>query len=162
MNKLRVTLIVIMVVSVASSAAFGSGSKSVTISQTKGGEGMVVAVSEALARSVLEGMVGSELECGADLDAEFRSLLRELDSGGRGSRAVVRSEDGILTARRSGRSLKIEFDDADDGGGLEVKMPWAVARCMLDGSATLSAKDAGSIKVKLIGAEGGSFEFKID
>lgn len=166
MNKIRVALIVIVIVSVASSAAFGSGSrngsKSLTISETKNGEGMIVAVSQALARSVFEGMIGSELKCGADLDTEFAGLLRELDRGGRGSRAKLRSEDGTLTARRSGRSLKLDFDDADDGGGLQVKMPWAVARCMLDGSATLSAKDAGSIKVKLIGSDGGSFEFKID
>ena len=166
MNKFRVVMIVIIVVSVASIAAAGSGSKSgsksVTISDTKNGEGLVVAVSEALARSVFEGIVGSELECGADLDREFGDLLRELDRGGRGSRAVLRSDDGILTARRKGRSLKLEFDDADDGGGLRVTMPWSVAECMLDGSATMSAKDAGSIKVELVGADGGSFTFKVD
>ena len=166
MNKLRVIMIVVIVVSAASIAAAASGSKngskSITISDTKNGEGLVVAVSETLARSVFEGMVGSRIECGADLDREFGDLLRELDRGGRGSRAVLRSDDGILTARRKGRSLKLEFDDADDGGRLRVKMPWSVAECMLDGSATMSAKDAGSIKVELIGAGGGRFAFEVD
>jgi hypothetical protein len=166
MNKHRVVMIVMIVVSVASIAAAGSGSrngsKSITVSDTKTGDGLVVAVSEALARSVLEGMIGSTIECGADLDREFGDLLRELDRGGRGSRAVLRSEDGVLTVRRKGRSLKLEFDDADDGRVLRVKMPWSVAECMLDGSATMSAKEAGSIKVELIGADGGSFTFEVD
>ena len=35
------------------------------------GDELVVAVSAALARSVFEGVVGSEIECGADLDQEF-------------------------------------------------------------------------------------------
>ena len=121
----------------------------------------MVAVSETLARSLLEGVVGADLECGADLDSDFAAMLRELDRGGRGSRATIRDEDGVITARRSGRSLKVDFDDTD-GGGLEIKMPWAVAECLLDGSATLTEKDAGSIRVKLVGSEGGSFEFKVD
>jgi hypothetical protein len=121
----------------------------------------VVAVSESLARSVLGGIVGADLECGADLDSDFAAMLRELDRGGWGSRATIRDEDGVITARRSGRSLKVDFDDTD-GGGLEIKMPWAVAECLLDGSATLTEKDAGSIRVKLVGSEGGSFEFKVD
>jgi hypothetical protein len=162
MNTFRVVMIAIIVASVASISAAGSGSKSITISDTKNGDGLVVAVSAALARSVFEGVVGSEIECGADLDQEFGDLLRELDRGGRGARAVLRSEDGILTARREGRSLRLEFDDADGAGGLRVKMPWSVAECMLDGSAKVSAKDAGSIRVELIGADGGSFTFEVD
>jgi hypothetical protein len=165
MNKLRIALIVVFLISVASSAAFGSGSastRSVTISDIGDGDGMVVEVSKALALSVFEGVVGSEIECGADLDDEFAGLLRELGRGGRRSRAVLRSDDGVLTAHRKGRSLKLDFEDADDGGSLEVKMPWAVAECLLDGSSSLSAKDAGSIKIKITGADGGSFEFKVD
>jgi hypothetical protein len=162
MNTFRVVMIAIIVASVASISAAGSGSKSITISDTNNGDELVVAVSAALARSVFEGVVGSEIECGADLDQEFGDLLRELDRGGRGARAVLRSEDGILTARRKGRSLKLEFDDADGGGGLRVKMPWSVAQCMLNGSATMSAKDAASIRVELIGADGGSFTFEVD
>ena len=168
MNKLRVSMIAILVMMVAWPVVFGSTtsskgeSKSVSISETKNGEGLVVAVSEALARSLLEGVVGAELECGAELDNDFAAMLLQLDRGGRGSRAAIRDEDGVLTARRSGRSLKLEFEDADDGGGLEIKMPWAVAERLLDGSATMRPKDVGSIKVKLVGSEGGSFEFKVD
>jgi len=168
MNKLRVSMITILVLMTSSSIVFGGSttskndSKSLSISKTKKGDGLVVALSEALARSLLEGVVGADLECGADLDSDFAAVLRELDRGGRGSRATIRDEDGVLTARRSGRSLKLDFDDADGGGNLQIKMPWAVAECLLDGSAALTEKDAGSIRVKIVGSEGGSFEFKVD
>ena len=168
MNKLRISIATALVLTAFSPLAFGAGAaskketKSVSISETKDGNGLVVAMSEALARSLLEGMVGADLKCGSDIDGDFAAMLRKLDRGGRGSRATIRDEDTLITARRSGNSLKIELDDADGGGGLRVKMPWAVAECLLDGSATLSAKDAGSIRVKLVGSDGGSFEFKID
>ena len=168
MNRFCVSMVTVLVlmttstVVISCSTASKKESKSLSISETKGGDGLVVAMSEALARSLLEGVVGANLECGADLDSDFATMLRELDRGGRGSRATIRDEDGVITARRSGRSLKIDFDDADDGGRLEIKMPWAVAECLLDGSATLTEKDAGSIRVKVVGSEGGSFEFKVD
>lgn len=167
MNKLRISIATALVLLTTSPVVLAGGgksktTKSVSISEGKDGNGLVVAVSEALARSLLEGVVGADLNCGADMDADFEAVLHKLDRGGRGSRATIRDENGVLTARRSGRSLKLDFDDADGSGGLEVKMPWAVAECLLDGSATLSAKDAGSIKVKITGSEGGSFEFKVD
>lgn len=168
MYKLRVSIAVILVLTGFSIHLFGAeaaskkGTKSVSISETNDGEGFVVAMSEALARSMLEGMVGADLKCGSDLDGDFAAMLQKLDRRGRGSRATIRDEDSVITARRSGNSLKIELDAADGGGGLRVKMPWAVAECLLDGSATLSAKDARSIRVKLVGSDGGSFEFKID
>jgi len=168
MSKLRISITTILILLATTPLVFGCSStkkhesKSLSISETKNGEGLVVAVSEALARSLLEGVVGADLECGADLDSDFAALLHELDRGGRGSRVTIRDEDGVITARRSGRSLKLDFADADGCGGLEIKMPWAVAECLLDGSATLTEKDAGSIRVKLVGSEGGSFEFKVD
>jgi len=168
MNKLRISIATALVLTAFSPLAFGAGAaskketKSVSISESKDGDGLVVAMSEALARSLLEGMVGADLKCGSDIDGDFAAMLHKLDRGGRGSRATIRDEDSLITARRSGNSLKIELDDADGGGGLRVKMPWSVAECLLDGSATLSAKDTGSIRVKLVGSDGGSFEFKID
>ena len=167
MTKRRLSFVLVLVPVVCSAVVSGCATtskkqaKSLTIAEADGGNGVVVTISESLARSVLEGVVGSELECGAEMDPEFAAMLRELDREGRGGRAAIRDEDGALTARRSGRSLKMEFDDAD-GGGLEVKMPWAVAECLLDGSSTLSARDAASVQVEIRGAEGGSFSFEID
>lgn len=136
--------------------------RSVSISENGNGDGVVVAVSEALARSIVEGIVGDELHCGADLDSDFAAMLETLDRGGRGSRATLRDDDGELSARRSGRALKMRFSEVDGGGRLDITMPWAVAECLLDGSASLSAADAGSIRVRVVGADGGSFELKVD
>ena len=167
MNKLRISITTALVLLTLSSMVLGRGTeskttKSVSISEAKDGDGLVVAVSEALARSLLEGMVGAESELWRRHGCRFRGRAPQARPGRSRQPGHLRDEDGVLTARRSGRSLKLDFDDADDGGGLEVKMPWAVAECLLDGSATLSAKDAGSIKVKITGSEGGSFEFKVD
>ena len=136
--------------------------KSLTISESKYGNGMRVTVSKPLARSLLEGAIGAEIECGADLDSDFAAMLRTLDREGRGSRVTVRDDDGVIAARRSGSSLRMDIRDADGSGRLEVKMPWAVAECLLDGSSSLRAKDADSIRVKVVGSEGGSFELAVD
>lgn len=155
-----VALATVLAVSACSSSS-KQESRSLTIEETAGGNGLKVTVSQALARSALEGLVGSELECGAEMDSDFAGMLRELDRGGRGSRAVIRDEDGVLTARRSGQKLRMDFNDTD-GDGLEVSMPWAVAECLLDGSASLSARDVDSIRIKLTGDQGGGFEFAVD
>jgi hypothetical protein len=143
------------------SSAGAGDSRSLTISESGNGKGVVVTMSDALARSLVEGVVGSDLECGAELDEDFAAILLELDREGRGSRITVRNEDGVIRAKRTGRSLKMDIRDGAGGGGLEIKMPWAVAECMLDGSVTLKAKDMGSIKVKVVGDSGGSFEFTV-
>ena len=163
MSKYRNTMLfsLLFLVLLGCSSTSATDTKSLTISETKNGKGVAVTISESLAKSLLEGVVGADLECGADLDSEFASMLRALDEGGRGSRATIRDEDGVIRARRSGRSLKMDIRDSDGGGGLEIKMPWAVAACLLDGSATLKAKDADSIKLKVVGDEGGSFEFSV-
>lgn len=167
MNRLRLPMITVLVLALASPAVLAGGRnpkniKAVSISLDGDADDLVIAVSEALARSLLEGVVGADLKCGADVDDDFSAMLRELDRGGRGSRAKLHDGDGMITARRSGRSLKMDIRDADGGGRLEVKMPWAVAECLLDGSATMTGKNTGSIRVRLVGADGGSFEFRVE
>ena len=166
MNKLRVSMVTALCVVVLLPITFGCSSsrnratRSMTVSAFDDGNGLTVTLSEPLASSVLEGVFGSEFECGADLDADVEDLLRRLDRGGRGSRATIRGADGSIKAWRSGRSLEMRIANSD-GGGLEIEMPWAVAACLIDGSASLSARDAGSIRVKLTGSEGGAFEIAV-
>jgi hypothetical protein len=146
---------------------FGCGSTSrqksasVTIAESGDGLGVQLTISEALARSLVEDVVGGELECGAELDADFAAVLEALDREGRGARVERRSSHGLLVARRTGRSLKLDIRDAGSDGRVEVSMPWAVATCLLDGSATLAGKDAAAIRVRVSGSGGSSFELAV-
>jgi hypothetical protein len=143
------------------SSTAGRQSKSLTIAETADGRGLELAVSEALARSLFEDVVGGEIACGADIDDDFAGLLRELEREGRSGRAAIRSDDGAVTARRSGSKLEMTVHDADGGGRLEVRMPWTVAECLLDGSATLRSADADSIRVRIVGGDGGSLTLAV-
>jgi hypothetical protein len=154
-------MVAVVAISVGCASSGNRGSKSMSISESAHGDGVVVAVSVALAESLLEEVIGSEIECGAELDDEFAALLTELDREGRGGRATLRGDDGVLTARRSGSSVRMTFRSADGGGRLEIRMPWAVAECLVDGSAALGSRDAGRIEVKVVGADGGSFELAV-
>ena len=112
-----------------------------------------------LASDLLRGVIGSELSCDADLDPDFEGLLRDLDRRGRGARATLVDGDGTLTARRRARTLELDARSPD--GGLEIVMPWAVAECLLGRTTTLQG-DLGDIRVKLEGADGGTFQIRVD
>lgn len=135
--------------------------KSVTVSEVKKGDGVVVEVSEALARSILEGAIGTELDCRGDLDSEFEGLLRTLDEGGRGSRATLRNDDTVIRAVRRRKSIKLEIGDRDGDGKIEAIVPWALAECLL-GRATKIGDTAAPVKVKITGDDGGTFEFRVN
>jgi hypothetical protein len=156
-----VSCVALVIMCSAVAGVAGEKGKSLTISESKDGQGVVVAVSAALAREVLEGAIGSELECDSELDPDFERLLRTLDRGGRGSTASMGDADSHITARRKGKKMRLDIRDVDDGSRIEATVPWAVAECMLGKTATLDAS-AAKIKVKIKGADGGSFEFKVD
>ena len=85
MNRLSISIAIVLVLTAIATPVLGCSStskqesKSLTISETKGGDGMVVTMSEALAHSLLEGVVGAGLQCGADIDSDF-AALRLVDS----------------------------------------------------------------------------------
>jgi hypothetical protein len=135
--------------------------KSVTISESKDGNGIVVAVSKALARQVLESALGSELGCKGDVDGEFENMLASLDRRGRRSSVTREDEDSIIIARRRGKKLKLDIRDRDDSTTIEAVMPWAIAECLL-GKTTGLDGSAGDVRVKIKGEGGGTFEFRVD
>jgi hypothetical protein len=135
--------------------------KSVSISESRNGKGVVIAVSEALAREVLEGALGTELDCRAEIDPDFEVLLRMLDERGRGSRATLRDGDTVVRARRRGKSIRFDISGSDHEGKIEAIVPWALAECLL-GRATKVHDTAGPIKVKITGEGGGTFKFEVD
>jgi len=157
--RLVAAVVTVLVALSACSSAGRHDQRSVTVSETRGHDGIEVAVSKELASDLLQGVIGSELSCDADIDAEFEGLLRDLDRRGRGARATLVDGDDTIVARRRARTL--ELDVRSPGGGLEVGMPWAVAECLLGRTTTLRG-DLGDIRVKLEGADGGSFHIRVD
>jgi hypothetical protein len=156
---LMVSALAIATIACASSTP--AEQKSLTVSESKDGQGVVVAVSEALARELLEDTLGSELNCDGELDPEFEDMLRTLDRQGRGGRATLTDEDSVVTAHRRGRTVEFDVRDLEGGGAIEVVMPWAVADCLLGESATLD-KGFADVRVTIKGEGGGSSELRVD
>ena len=72
----------------------------------------------------------------------------------------MRDGDSVVTAKRRGGTVKMDIRDLDDGDTIEVVMPWAMAECLLGRDVTLD-ESARKITIKIRGADGGSFEFKV-
>ncbi len=160
--RIRVVAAVFLTLLLAAVAVVASDrGSSVTIKGGKNGEDVVLTVSDGIAKGILEGAIGSELSCDGELDSDFGDLLRSLDRGGRGARATLADGDSVIVARRRANTIKLDIRDADDGGEIEVVMPWAVAECLLGRTAVLD-QSVSKIRLKIKGADGGKFEFKID
>ncbi len=160
----RITTVMVLVLGLllaAALAAAGDSKNSIKISTDGDGDELLVVVSEVLARSVVEGLVGSELHCEGTDDSQFHDLLQTLDRGGRGARTSLTTDDSVIRARRRSRSVTFDIRDLDDDGRVEVVMPWAVAECLL-GRTVVIDDSMGKIKVKVKGENGGTFEFKVD
>jgi len=155
------TVCVLAIAATACASSVPPEQKSLTVSESKDGQGVVVAVSEALARELLEDAFGSELSCDGDLEPEFEGMLRTLDRQGRGARTTISDDDSVVTARRRGRSVEFDVRDLDGGGEIQVVMPWAVAECLL-GETTGIDKGFGDVRVSIKGEGGGSFEFRVE
>lgn len=135
--------------------------KSVTIAESKDGDGVVVEVSKALAREVLESAIGTELSCKGEVDRDFESMLATLERRGRRSSVTRENEDSIIIAKRRGKKLKLDIRDKDDSTSIEAVMPWAVAECLLGKSTEIDGW-VGDVRLKIKGKGGGSFEFRVD
>jgi hypothetical protein len=59
------------------------------------------------------------------------------------------------------KTLRLDIRDQDDGGRIEAVIPWSVAECLLGRTADIDDSVA-KIKIKVKGADGGTFEFKVD
>ena len=161
----RITVVFVVSLGLVLAAALahaGDRTSSVTISTDDDGSQLKVAVSKGLLATMVEELVGSELSCDGGSDGEFTDLLRQLDRKGRGARATVETDDHtVITAKRKRKTVKIDIRDPDDDGAVEVVMPWLVAECLLGRDVVLDTSMA-KIKVKVEGADGGRFEFKVD
>jgi len=120
-----------------------------------------VAVSEAVARGLMENLIGSELDCRSDIDGSLESLLAKLDQGGPRSHAAIRDGETTLRARRRGGKLDLDISGAGSGK-IEATMPWAVAECLLGNTTTIDRTVTSAIKVKVTNPGGRNFSFKLD
>ncbi len=122
---------------------------------------ITVAVSETVARGLMENLIGSELDCRSDIDGSLEALLEKLDRGGPRSHATIRDGETTLSARRRGGKLDLDVSGAGSGR-IEATMPWAVAECLLGNTTTIDRTVTSSIKVKVTNPEGRNFSFKLD
>ena len=130
--------------------------------QGAGGNGLSVEVSSSLVRGAVESALGASLERRGTLGPPLSTLLLELEQGGPRARATVRREGDVLRAWRYGSRLRLVVS-GDDGGQVEIRMPWAVAEWLLGRDATLQealARNGGrpTLEVRIAGKEGGRFE----
>jgi hypothetical protein len=120
-----------------------------------------VAVSEAVARGVVESLLGDDVECDGDIDDDFKNLLARLDRSGPRSRATYRDGENTIDARRRGGRLDLDIT-GQGSGRIEATMPWAIAECLLGNATTLDESITRAIKVKVTNSEGRNFSFKLD
>lgn len=135
--------------------ACSSTKKDNTLTFEYGGGSTELTISDEVVRGLLEDALDSEIDCDGDLDPPFRTVLEQLERKPKG-RASIQGSDSTLYAKRRGGTLDLRID-AQDGGRIEAKMPWAVAECMLGRSTTLDeALGSGRvpIEVKITSSEG--------
>lgn len=125
-----------------------------------GGDEIRLALSEEVARGVVEGLFGSSLECEGDIDGGLRELLSELDRGGPRSRATRRDGETTLDARRRGGRLELEIR-GEGPGRIEASMPWAAAECLLGRRTSVDRAVSSSIRVTVDNPDGRDFSFRI-
>ena len=125
-----------------------------------GGDEIRLEISEAVARSAVEGILGSRLECDGEIDAGLREVLAELDRGGARSRTTRRDGETTLDARRRGGRLELEIR-GDGPGRIEVSMPWAAAECLLGRRTAVDRAVSSTIRVTVDNPDGRDFSFRI-
>lgn len=121
---------------------------------------ITVAISEAVARGVMEDLVGTDMECDGDLDGHLRAFLEKLDRDGPRARASYRDGESTIDGRRRGGKLDLKVHGAGSGK-IEATMPWAVAECMLGRSTSIDKSFTSSIKVKVTNEDGRNFSFRL-
>jgi hypothetical protein len=122
---------------------------------------ITVAVSEEVARGLMDNLIGSDLDCRSDIDGFLETLLVKLDRGGPRSHATVRDGETTLSARRRGGKLDLDISGAGSGR-IEATMPWAIAECLLGNTTTIDRTVTSAIRVKVTNPEGRNFSFKLD
>jgi hypothetical protein len=119
-----------------------------------------VSVSEAVARGLMEDLIGADLECDGEIDGHLRALLERLDRDAPRARASYRDGEDTISGRRRGGRLDLEIR-GDGRAWIEATMPWAVAECLLGRDTSIDDTFASSIRVKVSNPDGRNFSFTL-
>jgi len=121
---------------------------------------ITVALSEAVARGVMEDLIGADLECDEGADGQFGAFLEKLDHGGPRAKASYRDGENTIDGRRRGSKLDLKIRGTGSGK-IEATMPWAVAECMLGRSTSINESFTSSIEIKVTNEDGRNFSFRL-
>ena len=119
-----------------------------------------VAISEAVARGLMEDLIGAGLECEGETDGDFRALLEKLDRAGPRARGSYRDGENTVSGRRRGSQLDLEIHGGGPGR-IEATMPWAVAECLLGRKTSIDDTFTSSIRVSVNNPNGRDFSLKL-
>jgi hypothetical protein len=119
-----------------------------------------VAISKEFARGLVEGLIGSDLECDGEVDDDFGALLEELDRRGPRARASIRDGETTVDGRRRGGKLDLAIH-GEGSGKIEATMPWAMAECLLGHTTSVDETVTSSIRVKVTNEDGKNYSFKL-
>lgn len=161
MMSLTRTKKIVVVAAVGVIVACASSERNSDLSIDVQSDEIRVAVSQAVARGVMENLLGSDLECDGGVDGEFENFLTQLDRSGPRSRATFRDGENTIHARRRGGKLDLEIT-GQGSGRIEATMPWALAECLIGNSTTIDKAMTSAVKVKVINPDGRNFSFKMD
>jgi hypothetical protein len=146
---------------IAAVCACASSENSADLSLDFESDEIRMAVSESVARGVIENLVGSTVDCDGTIDGEFKALLDELDRSGPHARATYRDGETTIRARRRGGMLDLDITGGGSGR-IEATMPWQVASCLLGNATTVDDTITSGIRVKVTNPGGRNFSFKMD
>ena len=121
---------------------------------------ILIALSEEVARGLIEDYVGGEIGCKGDVDPDMERMLKKLDREGPRSRATYRDGETTIAAHRRGGKLDLAIS-GQGSGRIEATMPWALADCMLGKTTNIDRAVNSSIKVKVINEDGRNFSFRL-
>ncbi len=131
-----------------------------------GGNDFSMQVSSTFVRDAVESALGTSLECKSTVDPPLSDLLLALESRGPHSKASLQRGSEVLSASRHGRRLRLTLV-GETGQKVEIRMPWAVAECLLGRETSLHEALAHSggrptIEVRIAGKDGGRFKASLE
>jgi len=160
MNGPRVPRLIMCAATLVMATACASSEPKSDFNLDVNSDEITVAVSAAVARGLMEELVGSNLDCKGEIDSGMEKLLLKLQHDGPRSRASYRDGETTIQARRRGG--KLDLDVTGEGSGrIEATMPWAVADCLLGNQTSIADTMTRSIKVKVTNENGKNFSFSM-